>query len=68
MRAACAWISAYASGTDAPAKVTQRAIIADIPNWPAFRATPIGAKLQAVSRAVAAGETSDARGPVRALC
>lgn len=68
LRAACAWMSAYASGTEAPAKGTQRAVIADIPKWPAFRATPIGAKLQTVSRALAAGDTSDARAPIRAQC
>lgn len=68
LRAACAWISVYASGTDAPAKGIQRAIIADIPNWPAFRATPIRAKLQTVSHAVAAGDTSGALAPIEALC
>ena len=68
LRAACAWISTYASGTDATAKGTQRAIIADIPNWPAFRATPIGTKLQTVSRTMTAGDTSDALAPIRALC
>jgi hypothetical protein len=68
LRAACAWISAYASGTDAAANATQRAVIADIPKWPAFRTTPIGDKLQAVSRAVAAGHTSDAVEPIRPLC
>jgi hypothetical protein len=68
LRAACAWISAYASGTDGPNRNTQRAIIADMPQWPAFRATPIGAKLQAAARAVAAGHASAALAPVRVLC
>ena len=68
LRAACAWTSAYAGGTDAPARKTQRAVIADLPRWAAFRATPIGAKLREVSRAVAAGEVSGVLAPIKALC